>query len=86
MNNTTTRQTADTTTAPSTGPTPGTTSETSETSSESAAQRLDRELAELRASGIDRGVWERIGAEHPEDALTLACRLRGLTSNQESSR
>jgi hypothetical protein len=79
MTNTTTHPTANTTTTPPTDPTQGSTSE-------SATQRLDRELAELHASGIDRSVWERIRAEHPEDAQDLAYRLGGLTARQEVSR
>jgi hypothetical protein len=83
MTNMSTHHTANTTITPPTGPTPGS---TSETNTESATQRIDRELAELHASGIDRSVWERIRAEHPEDAQDLAYRLGGLTARQEVSR
>jgi hypothetical protein len=39
--------------------------------------RIEAEVAELRASGCSREVYELICREHPEDAQAIAYRLSG---------
>jgi anti-sigma regulatory factor (Ser/Thr protein kinase) len=42
------------------------------------AERVGQEVAELRASGCSREVYEQICGEHPEDAQAIAYRLSGI--------